>query len=107
MRIPDSIVFGGIVSPMLVLIGSVIWLCIDENFNLKSTSMGLAAMITTIQLLLSFIAAAINSDIVVKNVDYIDSIVKKRMNCSHFEMKKKNENLLSKWFGVTIFFGNV
>lgn len=78
LRISDSIVFGGILSPMLTFIGSVIWQCIDESLNLNATSLGVAGAITTTQLALTFATLAMNTDKIVGNVDYLESTVNKR-----------------------------
>lgn len=77
LPISDFIVFLGILSPMLLFTRSVISQCIDENFNLKATSLGVACGITTFQLTYSFITLAMNTDIVVENIDHLDATVKK------------------------------
>lgn len=77
VKIPDYLLFCLILLPTLYYVSLLIWVVIEEKFNLKLISYSLATVICTLQVILAYISLAIKTDLVILTIDHLQEAVQK------------------------------
>lgn len=77
IKIPDFVIFGLILSPTFYMLSSLLWIVIEEKFDLKLISTSLAGTLCFSQIVISYVLLSTKTDLFISTIDHLQAAVEK------------------------------